>query len=226
MYIKNIIPTFLIFTLLVGFSTISFSQNSNFEGRVKVNSEHEGNKHVVEYFLKGEKLRMETDQTQKMVVISDKEDMIVLMPQNQTYMEFPKEQVEQMQKMMGNGQKSDSKNLIDEDMKLEKTGETKDILGRECEKWVYEDNDKKVETWAARGFSNFMGFKSPMEGGNPDAWKGLFGDPDLFPMKMTQWDKDGNETYKFEVTEMEEESLSEDLFAAPSDYEKMNMMGM
>jgi len=45
-------------------------------------------------------------------------------------------------------------------------------------------------------------------------------------MEMTQWDKDGNKTYKFQVTEMEEKSLSEDLFTVPSGYNKMNMMGM
>lgn len=226
MYIKKIIPTLLIFTLLGGFSTVSLSQNSDFEGRVKVNGEHEGTESVVDYFLKGEKLRMEVEQPQEVVLISKGEDMIVLMPQKKMYLEFPKDQVEQMQRMMGSGQNSDSEDLIDEDMDIEKTGETKDILGRECEQWVYEDNEKKVETWVASGFGNFMGFKNPMEGGNADAWEGLFGDTDLFPMEITQWDKDGNETSKFKVTEMEEESLSDDLFTAPSDYEKMNMMGM
>ncbi|MFO8130045.1 MAG: DUF4412 domain-containing protein [Bacteroidales bacterium] len=193
---------------------------------MKVHGEHEGTEHIVDYFLKGEKLRMEVEKPKKMVMISDGENMIMLMPQNKMYMEFPKDQVKKMQQMMGSEQKSGSENLIDEDMDLKKTGEMKDILGRTCEKWVYEDEDKKVETWVASGFGNFMGFKTPMEGGNADAWKGLFGDPDLFPMEMTQWDKKGNETYKFKVTEMEEESLSDDLFTAPSDYEKMDMMGM
>ncbi|MFP4690767.1 MAG: DUF4412 domain-containing protein [Bacteroidales bacterium] len=220
------ITTLLIFNLLVGFSTVSLSQDSNFEGRVKMNGTHEGSAHVVEYFLKGDKIRMEVEKPNEAVIISDAGNMMVLMPQEMMYMEFSKSQIEQMQQMMGEGQGSGSEPVIDEDMSLEKTGKTKEILGRECEQWIYEDEDKKVETWAASGFGNFMGFKSPMEGGNADAWEGLFGDPDLFPMEMTQWDHNGNETYKFEVTEMEEKSLSDDLFLPPADYEKMDMMGM
>lgn len=226
MFFKKIISSLLISTILVAFSTVSLAQNTNFEGQVKVNGEHEGTEYLVDYFLKGEKLRMEVQQPEKMVLISDSEYMIMLMPQNKRYIQFPKNQVEQMHQMMGSKPKSGSEDLIDKDIDLKKTGETKNILGRDCEQWVYEDQDKKVETWVTSGFSNFMGFTSPLEGGNADAWKGLFGNPDLFPMEMTQWDKDGSETSKFKITQMEEKSLLDDLFTPPSDYEKMNMMGI
>lgn len=225
MYLRTIISTLLISIIFLAFSIVSLAQNSTFEGQVKINGEQEGTEYEIEYFLKGEKMRMEVQRPQKIVLISDEEDMTMLMPENKQYITFPKDQVERMQRMMGSGQTSGTKELIDKDMDLQNTGETKEILGRECERWVYEDEDKKVETWVTSGFRNFMGFTSPLEGGNSDAWKGLFGNPDLFPMEMTQWDKDGNETSKFKITQMEEKSLSNDLFTPPSDYEKMNMMG-
>ena len=214
----------MIFTIFLIFSPLSLAQNSNFEGQVKIDGEQEGSEYVIEYFLKGEKMRVEFQQPKKMVLISDEEDMTMLMPENKQYMTFSKDQLERMQKMVGNGQMSGPEEVFDEDMELQKTGETKEILGRECELWVYEDEEKKVETWATSGYGNFMGFTNPLEGDSGDAWRGVFGDPDLFPMEMTEWDKDGNETYKFKITRMEEKSLSNDLFTPPSDYEKMNMM--
>ncbi len=226
MFVKKIIPMLIILTLFAGLPTVLLSQNSNFEGRVKVNGVHEGNESEVDYFLKGEKLRMEVEQPQKMVVISDEENILVLMPQQNMYMEFPKDQAELMQQMMGSEQKSDSEDLFDKDMTLRNTGETKNILGRACVQWVYQDEDKKVETWVTSGLKNFMGFTTPLQGGKEDNWAGLFGDPNLFPMEFTQWDKYGNESHKFKVTEMEEKSLSDDLFTAPANYEKMNIMGM
>lgn len=224
MYSKTIISSLLLFTIILTFSTVSLAQNSDFEGQVKINGEQEGTEYEIEYLLKGEKMRMEVQQPNKMVLISDEEDMIMLMPENKQYMTFPKDQLERMQQMIGSGQTSGTEELIDEDMELQKTGETKEVLGRDCELWVYEDEDKKVETWVTSGFRNFMGFTSPLEGGNADAWTGLFGNPDLFPMEMTQWDKDGNEMSKFRITRMEEKSLSNDLFTPPSDYGKMNIM--
>ncbi len=224
MYSKTIISSLLLFTIILTFSTVSLAQNSDFEGQVKINGEQEGTEYEIEYLLKGEKMRMEVQQPKKMVLISDEEDMIMLMPENKQYMTFPKDQLERMQQMIGSGQTSGTEELIDEDMELQKTGETKEVLGRDCELWVYEDEDKKVETWVTSGFRNFMGFTSPLEGGNADAWTGLFGNPDLFPMEMTQWDKDGNEMSKFRITRMEEKSLSNDLFTPPSDYGKMNIM--
>lgn len=221
----NKVFSLLITGILILFSTVSLAQNSNFEGQVKVDGEHEGTEYAVDYFLKGEKLRVEVQKPQNMVLISDSDFITMLMPKQNRYMKFPKDQVEQMQQMMGSGQKSDAENLIEEDMELQKTGETKVILGRECDKWTYEDDDKKVETWVTSGFGNFMGFTTPLGGSNADAWEGLFGDPDLFPMEITQWDKDGNQISKFEVTEMEQKSLSNDMFTPPSDYEEMNMMG-
>lgn len=225
MYFKRIISTLLITGILGLFSTVSLGQNSHFEGHVKIEGEQEGTEYVADYFLKGEKMRMEVQQPQNTVLIVDGGDMIMLMPEEKRYMKFPKDQLQKMQQMMDGWQSSDTEELIEEDMELQNTGETKEILGRECEKWVYEDDEKKVETWVASGFGNFMGFTAPLKGGNEDAWEGLFGDPDLFPMEMTQWDKNGNKTSDFKITEMEEESLSNDMFAPPSDYEEMNMMG-
>lgn len=222
MCVKKIISMLLVFTLLMVFPAVSLSFSSDFEGRVKVIAEYEGNGSlVVDYFYKGEKWKIEQVEPDKMVMFSDGDNMTVLMPQNKTYMEFSKDQLEQIQQMMGSGQQSDYE--IDEDMDFEKTGKTKDIFGRECEQWVYEDSEKKVETWVTSGFGNFIGFKNPLDGGNAEDSKGLFGNPDLFPMEMTQWDKEGNETYKARVTEMEEKSLPDDLFTVPSDYKKMSV---
>ena len=65
-----------------------------------------------------------------------------------------------------------------------------------------------------------------MGGGYSPGWSSSVKNSGFFPMLVITRDEDGNETSRFEATEVEEKSLSNELFEVPSNYGEMKIPGM
>lgn len=212
---KSRIKVFYSFIFLFLFTTINAQ---NFEGLVKFKVTYEGETSELEYQIKDGKFRMEAPNGNMGggVFLMNEEAMYVIMPGQQMYMEMPKDMP---------GVDSDEEMTGDEMDEPVRTGETKMFLGHEAEKWLMEDEEEDIEMWVAKDLGKFVMMNSPMQKDKP-AWYKEIEDEGFFPMLVINKDKSGNEIGRYEVTELKEQSLSEDLFKVPAGFTKMNVPGM
>ena len=128
----------LILFLLAG---TAFAQEA-FEGKVIFDVEEDGQQQVMDYYAKDKKFRMEIpDKGGTILFDSNKLKMYVIMDEQKMYMES------QMMPLSMGGAGS-----------VSKTGETKNILGYDCEKFLFEQEDLKGETWMTKELGAFMFF--------------------------------------------------------------------
>ena len=208
--IKLIIPVFLFIVTVAA---------QNFEGYVKYKLESEGQVSYVKYFKKGELVRMEPEMTEMpmsgAIIFKDGKTYMV-MPSQKMYMEFGDE-------LYGAGQK-ETESDVDESKPVQ-TGETKDILGYSCEKWIFNDREYNTEVWAAKGLGEFVFLSLPMGQESMPDWYEDMSNGGFFPMLVEAKDDEGKLEGKMEVVEIKEESLSNDLFDIPSDFTQLKMPG-
>jgi hypothetical protein len=228
---KFLLKVFLLLTAFTLFTldSVTFSQSSNFEGRVKILMDDGVESAQMEYYLKGSKMRIEIMAEEQMIMITNEDKKFMLMPQQKMYTEFPANTMEELSGLTEDESEESMEDEFGEDFNIEdlKTGETKNILGKECERWIFGEGEGKVEMWVARDFGTFMGLQNPMGGTEEGVWwKEVLGDSGFFPMEIVEKDAGGNVLSSFKVAEIEEKSLGDDLFSVPSGYKKMNMMGM
>jgi len=195
-----------------------------FEGFVKYKIDAAGESTNLKYYKKGDMMRMEPELKEMQMggaIIFKGDKTYMLMPGQKMYMEIG----DNMPGMMGGQLKDDSK-MDDEDFeKPTNTGETKDILGYTCEKWIFKDAENTVELWAAKGLGDFVMLSSPMaQQGMPD-WYNEISEGGFFPMVVKAMDVDGNVESKMEVVEIDEESVPDSMFEIPSGYKKFSMPG-
>jgi hypothetical protein len=204
----------MLFVLAVNIE--NFSQSEGFEGKVSVKLVYDGDVSFMDYLVKGNKFRMEIqaeESEEKTTMIMDMTElkMITLMPEQKMYMEYPLKQTME-----------EHEAEIKEEMgKVRITDETREINGFTCQKIVYEE-EKNVEAWVTKDIGNFMFFENPMGGDMPE-WYSEFANAGFFPILVVERDDDGEEESRWEVSSVEEKSLSEDLFVPPVGYEKMEI---
>ncbi len=198
------------------FITVISAQD--FEGLVKFKVTYEGDASELEYKIKDGKFRMESPEGNMGggIFLMDDKAMYVIMPGQKMYIEMPKDMPEV---------DSDDESSYDEMIEPVRTGETKMILGHEAEKWIINDEEEDIEMWVAKDLGKFVMMNSPMQEEKP-AWYKEIEDDGFFPMLVINKDKSGNETGRFEVTELIKQNLSDDLFKVPAGYTKMSMPGM
>lgn len=210
--------------LLVLLTTVLLSAQG-FEGYVKYKVEGEGETTFLKYYKKGDQVRMEpeTDQMQMGGVILFKDGKtFMLMPAQNMYMEFSDE----MYNMMDIGEDDDTSEEAEEDFDMpEKTGETKDILGYSCEKWIFEDEEYTTEVWAAKGLGEFVLLSVPMGKQNMPEWYNDISEGGFFPMLVEAKDAGGRIGGRMEVVDIKEESVSDSMFEIPENYTKFEMPG-
>ncbi|WP_221032705.1 DUF4412 domain-containing protein [Actomonas aquatica] len=112
---------------------------------------------------------------------------------------------------------------------LKNTGETTEILGYTCTKYIYEEDQGPVEIWATDQLGQFMAMPkgNPMQGGGAvktgweSAIKGNF-----FPMRLVALTKRGKERMRWEVTAVKPMSIPDSAFAPPAGYKPFDMGAM
>lgn len=196
----------------------------DFEGFVKYKIEAAGETTFMKYYKKGNMVRMEPEiedmQMGGGAIIFKNDKTYMLMPEQKMYMEFG----DDMMGMMKDEMQSEMK---EEDFtKPTKTGETKDILGYACEKWIFEDDGNTVELWAAKGLGNFVMLSAPMSEQKMPDWYNEIAEEGFFPMQVKDMDSDGNVESTMEVVDIKAESVSDDMFEIPSNFSKFSMPGM
>ena len=216
--LSKMVNTFFIVLLFISFGqTISLSQNK-FEGKVNFQVTDEGGKStMLNYFVKDKKFRMEGPENQGAFIFdATSNKMMILMDAQKMYMEIPFDLKEEMSK---------SKEETKGDFKA--TGETKDILGYKCEKFIYNDDDTKNEMWLTKELGGFMFFNDPkqMEGSGND-WQTKLLTEGYFPMVVMELSSGGAVKSKFEVKSLEPKKLDNSMFSVPSGYQKFSMPNM
>jgi hypothetical protein len=105
---------------------------------------------------------------------------------------------------------------------IDKTGKKETIAGVTCEDWVIKDpSGSRTETCVADGLA-YLDLDSLRRGtaGGP-SWKAEMRANKTFPLRSVEYDKDGKESTRVEVTEVKREKLDDSLFEVPAGYARM-----
>jgi hypothetical protein len=198
----------ILLIIILFFSVGTHFAQDNFEGKVIFNVEEDGKTQTMDYFAKDKKYRMEMpDKGGTIIFDNNKLMMYVLMDKEKMYIES------QMMPLSMSGAGS-----------VTKTGETKTILGHECEKFVFEQEDLSGEAWMTKDLGAFMFFMDSQQ--DMPSWQEEIVDAGYFPLHVTQHSKREDKTSVYNVTQVTPMDLSDDLFVVPPTYQKIDMTGL
>jgi hypothetical protein len=202
---KLICTTLSLILLLLSGNT--FAQTA-FEGKVIFNVETNGAKQVMDYYAKDKKFRMEVpDQGGYIIFDAQTFRMYIVMDEQKMYMESSM-----------NSSSTGSAGSIT------KTGETKKILGYDCEKFLFEQDGSKGESWMTKGLGSFMFFAQSQQ--EVADWQKEILNEGYFPLQVTQYNSNGKVESAYNVVEVTPKELSSDMFAVPASYQKLDMPDM
>lgn len=202
---------------------------ANFEGKLNFKMTTDGKAHDLAYSIKGDKLRIDMPGTKGMggmIMDTTKREATVIMDDQKMYMTMA----------MPETAPSAAKGK-EEEVKLEKTGETEKILGYLATKFISTYQGSKTEMWLAEGIGTYLSMagSNPMGGGGgrrggPSAaaqgWEKALAGKELFPLRVVSKDKAGKESFRMEATAINKETLADSVFAPPAGYQKFDMGGM
>ncbi len=211
MKLRNLSVFLLLLSLLV-VTGKTYSQDQ-FEGKITLNVYEQGKTHPVDFIVKGDKIRLDANEEGRQAqIIMDQgaKQVMIIMPEQKMYMAMPMPDVKQ----------TENSGSSDDNSKLVKTGETKEILGHTAYKYVYKDEDKTGEAWMTDEIGAFKLFDNPMQKNKPE-WQKEIEDAGLFPLEVSE-----NGKKVMEVTNIEKKSFDESMFEAPAGYQKMDMPTM
>lgn len=207
------------FVLVVLIAAVVISAQS-FEGFVKYKIEGEGETSFLKYYKKGENVRMEPEMKDMEIggaILFKEGKTYMLMQAQNMYMVFEEGMFDMME---------DEAEEEEEYNEPVNTGETKDILGYSCEKWIFDDEDYITEVWAAKGLGEFVILSAPMAKEKMPDWYNDISEGGFFPMLVEAKKRDGSLDGRMEVVEIKEESVPNSMFEIPSNYSKFSMPGM
>ncbi len=216
---KKITAAIFIMLGLLFLSATSITAQDTFEGKVKfkVSGGDSDESAVIDYFIKGDKIRMEMgQQAMGAVVIFDPTTIKMLMTSQGMYMEYPRDMM--TGQMDNDGEDYEEYN---EEYAPKITGKTKEILGYECKQWIMESEEGKIEMWVTDELGSFVPMQGPMGGEAPE-WQTQIADGNFFPMLVIV-DDDGEKVSAFEVISVDKTDVSDDLFTVPKGLKKMDM---
>lgn len=202
-----------------------------FEGRITLGVKSGKDKEfVIAYAMKPGLCRMEPKmeggESMASIINWSKMEMIMLMEEQQMYM---------VTSMKGAAKLAEAEESAP-DAKIQKTGETENILGYLCEKYVTIDGKDTVEMWVTEKLGTFMGMQaggggSPMAGmfggggaKKKSGWEeAVKGKENFFPLRVVGKNAKGKETFRMEAKSIEPGSLPDSLFAVPAGWQKFEM---
>ncbi|HZS12295.1 MAG TPA: DUF4412 domain-containing protein [Nitrospirales bacterium] len=210
----------LIFAVAVS-AAAALAHAESFEGVAHFKNSTVGRNADFDYFIKGDKARMEVEgegHGGKAAIIIDQaaRKMLWLVPAQKMAMEMPMR---------------DASERVTEKMKdanVERTGKTKAILGYPTEQLIAKTDQGDVEIWGAKGMGFFAGMHG-RPGAEVPAWARDLQKQGFFPLLIIHHDAKGEELSRMEATKIEKRSLSDDLFTVPADFKKFDpgmMRGM
>jgi hypothetical protein len=215
MKLRSLAGLFILIAIVFGFDTNNYAQ-SQFEGKVTFKVFDEGEPHLMDYYVQGNKIRFDTKeegQAGQIIWDTSTKQFMVIMPQQKMYMvmEVPESQM-----------KSEDLGALGKNTRFTKTGETKKILGYTTEKLIYKDGKDQGEAWMTQELGAFKLFDNPMQK-NEDKpqWQRDFEAGGYFPLEVYE---NGNKV--FETISIEKKSLDKSMFEAPAGYQKMDMPTM
>ena len=226
---SNTMKVFLIFSLMITFlfSASPIKAQKTFEGKVKFKVTNDGEEMTMNYYIKNGEIRIDMPGGMGGAMIYKGKKMTIVNPQQKMYMEFSVDKMKQMaDKYKSDNKDEDTKNEKDFDPAKWKTGETKTLFGHECELYRYSEDGQTTEMWVANDMGSFMGAQNPMAPSSSPYWQQQLAGTNFFPLQVIVKDKDGKVNSKFEVVELNEQSLSNDLFSVPPGYNKISIPGM
>ncbi len=216
---KKMMRVWAVAALLLAFGYV---RAEAFEGEVdmKMTSNKSDKSTVMEYFVKGNKVRTQFEgkdgatigggiydyKTHEMIMIMDKQKMYMVSELHPEKFHY---------------------NSADKHFKIHKTGNSQNILGHNCEEWDYTSDDNNGKVWFAPGIGNWWGTQMAAQSDKLDpsqkAMVNLVVTQKLFPMKWESTNKSGDISGSAEAVKIEAKSLDSSFFAPPSDYKEMKM---
>lgn len=209
---------------LISLTTSATVFAAAFEGTVRMKmSQPRGDALEMTYRVKEGFVRTEIQTEQSTVAtIVDlaKQEMIILMPEQQMYM---------TQSFAAAAAAAQSGKHAE--VSFEKTGETEKILGYDCVKYVSKSKDQISDVWVTEALGRFVGLG---QGGNaggrraqkPASWESALMNKDFFPLRVVSRDAKGKEQFRMEAVAVDKQTQPASLFAPPAGYQKFDMGSM
>ncbi len=236
---KKLFPALLLACALVVPAALTAA---TFEGKVtmQMSSGQKAGAQDMTYSIKDDLVRIDMQIKDKsgksaggmggMIMDAKKQEMIMLMPQQQMYM------VHSLAAPTGQpGAAHEGADKVPE-YSLDKTGETETILGYKCEKFVMKTDKSSTAMWLTSELGGFMGSGSGGMGGfggrrgsgsqQAQAWEKALAGKNMFPMRVVGSSPDGKESFRMEVTAVEKQSLPASDFQVPAGWRKFEMPNM
>ncbi len=230
-YVKNLRVAIILSVLLLPLN-LTMGQSS-FNGKMKFKIQKKNGKtNYITYYSQNGNLRMEMPgKSGKGYIISGNGKMEVVMPSRKMYLEYSGGLSKMMQSnpLFNNSSKTNNSNIDNiEWQKMwekAKTSNTKTILGYKCTEFIMPRDDGGVRhIWTTKDLGNIVILQNPMSSSpffNEIKKMGAF-----FPLLSEETDGNGNVISKFEVVEINNEKVDDDLFKIPAEYKKMTIPGM
>lgn len=170
------------------------------------------------HFIKGNHMRIELpldgSTTAASLVDLDARMITVLMPDQRMYMTMPIPEAGDIPGNTGT-------------VAIEDTGETVEILGYPCTRYLLKDGERTVNVWATKGLGRYFGSSNPVQKpGSRSIWENQLAEAGLFPLRVVETDRRGKEIFSLDVTKIEQGPVEDVLFALPSGYQKFEMPSM
>ncbi len=203
---------------------------ADFEGQVRMKmSAPRGAGHEIQYRVKPGFVRTELEASgQQTAMIMDlaKKEMLILMPAQKMYMVQSLDSVAAVANDAAGG----------DEFTFEKTGETAEILGYDCVKYVSKNKELTSDIWVTEELGRFAGLganANPMPGmggrqkASPTAaWEKALAGKNFFPLRVISRNAKGEEQFRLETLAVEKGAQPAALFAAPADYQRLDLGNM
>lgn len=188
-----------------------------FEGEIKYQTDFDGDKMDLSYFIKGENIKLKihdyVESSNSTIIFNNKlSKLVVLMDDEKMYMELPMNSFNQ--EMQSDEAESNEESFVN-------TGETKEILGYKCEKYIINSDEGNIIIWATKELGGISFFTNPLNDKKPTAWQKEMDLMNFVPFEIT----DEIEGSVFKAVKIEKKALEDSEFEIPSDYQKLDIGG-
>lgn len=223
-------PLFLL--AVISLTAPALLRAADFEGQVRMKmSAPRGSVHEIQYRVKPGFVRTELEaspgQQTAMIMDLGKQEMLILMPAQKMYMVQSLDSVAAVANEAAGG----------DDFTFEKTGETAKILGYDCVKYIAKNKELTSDIWVTEELGRFAGLgananpMAGMGGGRKKApptaaWEKALAGKDFFPLRVISRNAKGEEQFRLETLAIEKGAQPAALFAAPADYQKLDLGNM
>jgi len=114
-------------------------------------------------------------------------------------------------------------NTSPDSVAIEKSGKHETIAGVDCEDWTAKaPSGKRSEVCIASGIA-FFDLGSAKSGSSGGGLAKELRDKKLFPLRSVEYDADGKELNRMEVTKIEKKSFDDSEFSVPKDYKEITL---